>query len=235
MIAPPPSFNNAAPAARALLFDMDGLLVDSEPLWLRVEADVAARFGRTWSAAQAEGCAGTGLRRTAEILIETLSLPLDVDGCVALFEEGYLARLGELAPKPGALALVRAARGRCRVALATSSPRRLAEAVLASLGVRDDFDAIASGSEVKTPKPEPDVFLLAAERVGVEPRATIVLEDSVPGAIAGKRAGAFVLGVPDFHTDRARLAREADVVLESLVGVGEWLFEGAPCPASTAG
>lgn len=213
---------------------MDGLLVDSEPLWLRVEADVAARFGRTWSAAQAEGCAGTGLRRTAEIVIATLALPLDVDACVTLFEEGYLARLGELAPKPGALELVRAARGRARVALATSSPKRLAEAVLEHLGAREAFDAIASGSEVKTPKPEPDVFLLAASRLGVAPTGAIVLEDSVPGAIAGKRAGAFVLGVPDFHTDRAALARQADLVLGSLEGVGAWLFEGAPLPGAAS-
>lgn len=181
----------------ALLFDLDGLMVDSEPVWLGVEHALAAEFGRVWDDDLARGCMGTGLPNTIRTMRDALGIPLDDAAGVERLVEGFLARLDALTLKPGCLELVEAAQGRLPMAVASSSTARLVEAVVARFDLTRRFDAIVSGDRVAHTKPAPDIFLHAAARLGRAPAGCVVLEDSVAGVTAARAAGMPCIAVPE--------------------------------------
>jgi HAD superfamily hydrolase (TIGR01509 family) len=183
---------------RALLFDMDGLMVDSEPLWFEVERDFARARGGDWTDALGRACIGQGLANTLRVMHETygfaVDLARDADAIVQLF----VARVGELTLKPGFEALLAEAERRAVPrAVASSSARRLVEATLARFDLRRRFGAVVTGDCVAHPKPAPDIFLEAARRLGVHPRDCVVLEDSSAGVRAARAAGMRVIAVPE--------------------------------------
>jgi len=114
--------------------------------------------------------------------------------------------------RPGARELVEALAGRRRLGIASNSPRKWVEAVLASAGLTAPFDVVVTSEEVAEPKPAPDVYLRAAELLGSPAGETVALEDSPPGAAAARAAGMYVIGVPYFPD----LSLEADLVAGSL-------------------
>jgi sugar-phosphatase len=195
---------------------MDGLLVDSEPLWAKVEADFARVRGGDFTAAHAEQCVGRGLERTLLVMHEAFGFPVDLERDAAEIVSRFVARAHELALKPGALALLEAAQGVVPVALGSSSARRLVLAVLDAVGLGSRFDAIVSGDDVARTKPAPDIFLECARRLGVDPRTCVVLEDSLAGVEAGRAAGACVIAVPERRPFDPRLAELADHVTADL-------------------
>jgi mannitol-1-/sugar-/sorbitol-6-/2-deoxyglucose-6-phosphatase len=182
---------------RALLLDMDGLLVDSEPLWFEVERAFAATRGADFTHAQGVACVGRGIAKTLAFMHETFGFAVDVERDAAEIVDLFVARVDGLALKPGAAELVAATRGRMKMALASSSSRRLIAAVVARFDLASSLDAIVSGDDVAHQKPAPDIFLLAAAELGVPADACAVLEDSLAGATAGRAAGAYVIAVPE--------------------------------------
>lgn len=188
--------------AEALLFDMDGLMIDSEPVWMEVEGAIARSLGHEWTEELARGCIGTGLPATIRTINEGLGAAIPIDEGVERLIEGFLARVPALKLKPGCRALVEAAHGRMPLAVASSSPLRLIVPVLERFGLRERFDAVVSGESVARPKPAPDIFLRAAELVGRAPAGCVVLEDSVAGVTAGRAAGMQVIAVPEGEPER---------------------------------
>lgn len=181
-----------------LLLDMDGLLVDSEPTWLRAEEDLARSLGATWTAEDGAACVGVGLPGTVVRIAHKANVRAEVKVLVRALVERFIARVGEISAKAGADRLLEAARARgVPVAVATSSPRHLAERVLTSAGLLPHFDVLACGDEVAAPKPDPAVYLLAATRLSIPVEGAVALEDSVPGCEAARRAGATVYAVPE--------------------------------------
>ena len=150
------------PFPAAILFDLDGLLVDSEPVWHRAERDLATSLGTDWPDSEARACIGVGLRGTCERLMARAGLQADVTVLVDGLITRFLARTAEIMPKPGALRIVTAAvQRRVPIAVATSSPERVATRVLASTGLLPHFGALAFGDEVAALKPSPAVYLLS--------------------------------------------------------------------------
>ncbi|HEY8179282.1 MAG TPA: HAD family phosphatase [Candidatus Limnocylindria bacterium] len=200
---------------RAVVFDMDGLLLDTELLWHRAEIELFARHGAEFSWDDKMAVIGSSFRFTADYFADRLGLPREqgpglVDEMVSLME----AQLREQVDgRPGAVELVERLRGRTRLGLASNSPRHLVDAALATARISDAFDAIVTSDDVSESKPAPDIYLLACERLGVDPADALALEDSASGIAAAKAAGLTCIAVPQFaETD----VSAADRVIDSL-------------------
>jgi HAD superfamily hydrolase (TIGR01509 family) len=182
---------------RAIIFDMDGLMVDSEPLWWRVEKELASAHGKRWTDEMALSCIGTGLPNTIRTMRAELGIDLgDAEG-VAWLVDRFIASLADLALKPGLLELVEAGSAAgLPLAVASSSTRRLIEAVLARFELTPRFVTVA-GDEVANAKPAPDIFLAAAAKLATAPADCVVLEDSLAGVRAAVAAAIPVIAVPE--------------------------------------
>ena len=214
---------------RALLFDMDGLMVDSEPLWFHVQRAFAGARGGIWTPELAESCVGRGLVNAIRTMGEQFGFAVDLERDQADIIERFISHVATLELKAGFRELLAEARGRVPIAVASSSARRLVEAVLAHFEITDAFGAIVSGDDVAEPKPMPDIFLKAASGLGVEPAGCVVFEDSLAGAIAGRAAGMKVIAVPE--RVEPKFAREADFVVNDLFEARRLITFG-PLPAS---
>lgn len=208
---------------QALLWDMDGLLVDSEPLWFQVERDFAKRRGGDFTEAHARENIGKGIRNTVRFMHDLFGFPVDVERDVDELISDFMARTGELALKPGAEALLARTRGSHGLALASSSHLRLVLRTLDRFDLRSTFEVIVSGEDVTRPKPAPDIFLRAAELLDVPIDECVVLEDSVAGVTAGREAGAIVVAIPEGPPDDRPFAQHADVVVRDLFEAATWL------------
>lgn len=184
----------------AVLVDMDGLLVDSEPLWTVAEVELAERLGSTWTAQIKAAVVGTRL----DVSVPTMLTMMDVGPDRAEPGEvtGWLLRrmaelyATDLPLMPGALDLLDAlAAAAVPTALVSSSYRVLVDVVLAAVG-RDRFAVTVAGDEVGRGKPDPQPYLTAAARLGVDPCRCVVLEDSLAGVLAGEAAGCVTVAVP---------------------------------------
>jgi HAD superfamily hydrolase (TIGR01509 family) len=200
---------------RAVVFDMDGLLLDTELLWHRAEVELFTRHGAEFSWDDKMAVIGSSFDFTADYFADRLGLPRDrgaglVDETVELMH-GHLRE--QVDGRPGAVELVERLRGRTRLGLASNSPRQLVDTALATARIGDAFDAIVTSDDVERSKPAPDLYLLACERLGVAPADALALEDSPSGITAAKAAGLTCIAVPQFaETD----VSAADRVIDSL-------------------
>jgi HAD superfamily hydrolase (TIGR01509 family) len=179
---------------------MDGLLVDSEPLWTVGEIELAERLGGTWNDEIKAAIIGTRLDTAIRTVLEWYGAPqspADVDAAM----EFLLRRMVELYHDqlplmPGALELVDAVReAGLATGLVSSSYRVLVDAVLDGVG-RGRFDVTLAGDEVTHAKPDPEPYLTACARLGVLPAEAVVLEDAMSGVKSAEAAGCFVVAVP---------------------------------------
>jgi beta-phosphoglucomutase-like phosphatase (HAD superfamily) len=202
----------------AVIFDMDGLLVDSEPVWDAARRGMAAEAGAEWTSADHQAVMGASTAEWAAYMIERLGLAMTpsqvIDEVIERMVASYAAHIPWL---PGAMRAVEMAAAAYPTALASGSHPVLIETVMADPAMRDRFDAVIAADEVGAGKPAPDVYLAAAERLGVDPAACVCLEDSGNGIISGARAGMRVIAVPDprFPPAPEKLA-QAHLVLSSL-------------------
>ena len=183
---------------RAVIFDMDGVVSDTERLHQEVERLILAPYGIAPTIDRTPGrFAGMSDREFFPAVFAAHAVTGDVEAVIA---EKW-RRMAELAPGaiaavPGALELIAELRvGGFRLALASASPRVFIDQVLDALAIRDRFDVVVSADEVARGKPEPDVFLLAARRLGVAPGECVVIEDAENGMTAARRAGMRCVGL----------------------------------------
>jgi HAD superfamily hydrolase (TIGR01509 family) len=200
----------------AVIFDCDGTLVDSEPLARTAWEETLAPYGYTLTAADAEACIGLPFPRVHAYFAERAALP-DHDVTWAAFSAALFGLIDtQLVPFEDAIAAARELRERgVPVAVASSSPRERLHRTLGRAGLLEAFDVTVAGDEVARGKPAPDMFLLAAERLGVEPGACVVIEDSPPGVQAGLAAGMVTLAVCRVPGTEASLAA-ADRVVDTV-------------------
>jgi len=216
---------------RGLIFDLDGLLVDSEPIWFEVEGGFLRELGHEWTEHDAASCMGQGTPNTLRIWRERFGVEVDIPRDTERIVDRMIARAKDMRLKAGALDTVRAGqRAGVPMAVASSSPRRLIDAVLEAKGLTTFMRAVVSGQEVPRGKPAPDVFLRAAELIGVSASECVVLEDALAGARAGVAAGARVLAVPTIPDPAFR--ELATWVLDDLREAPAILFGSDQPPSS---
>ena len=203
---------------QAILFDLDGLMVDSEPHSLASWKAVLAERGVTLDQLTIDSILGLRIDATARTLIEKYHLADTVQALSEAKTEYQIAHLdGNVKPMPGLLELLdEIDRRGLKKAVASSGIRRYVEAVLRANGLLDRFSVIITGDQVTHGKPAPDVFLAAARALNVEPPHCLVLEDAPVGVQAAHAAGMLCLAVPDHSVTQLDLS-QADKVVASRI------------------
>ena len=189
---------DARGTVEAICFDLDGVLIDSEHLWDAARRAVAQENGGHWRSGATEAMMGMSSPEWSAYLHDELGVGLDPphinERVVARLLAEYERRLPLL---PGAVTTVQRLAERWRLALASSANRAVIDAFLAASGLEADFGATVSGDEVARGKPAPDIYLAAAEKLGVDPRRCAAVEDSSNGLRAGAAAGMVVVAIPN--------------------------------------
>ena len=181
----------------AVVFDCDGLLLDTESCWSRAEASLFADYGFGFGPAEKDLLIG----RTLEAACDNMAAYIGQPDAGQRLQSELLPRVASelattVAAMPGARDLVELLAGRVPLAVATNSPRAMLNAALATSGLADYFDASVAGDEVKCPKPDPQLYLVAFDQLGAQPRSGVALEDSATGVTAARASGAFLITVP---------------------------------------
>jgi HAD superfamily hydrolase (TIGR01509 family) len=212
---------------KAVVFDMDGVLIDSEEVWSRVRAAVVARHGGHWTEDDQRNVMGDNSRQWSAYIKRTWNLSSSED---EIFREVLAMMIAsyeqELPVLPGAREAVALLGKRYPLAVASSSPRELILVALRLAGFAGDFTVVVSSDEVPHGKPAPDVYLLAAEKLGVAPVACLAIEDSTNGIRAALAAGMKTIAVPNPAYPPAEDAlAQATLVLPSLKALSEATIE----------
>jgi HAD superfamily hydrolase (TIGR01509 family) len=202
----------------AVVFDLDGVLVDSEQLWDIVRRGVAAEADRPWPPEATRAMQGMSTAEWSAYLTHTVGIPAEPDEVAATVVDRMAAQYDARLPLiPGAVEVVERLGRRWPLGLASSSPRRLIDTVLKSAGLAQRFQISVSTEEVGAGKPSPAVYQTVVGRLGVDPVQAIAIEDSSNGLRSAATAGLRVLAVPHaaFPPSKDALAL-ADVVVNSL-------------------
>jgi len=209
----------------AVIFDMDGVLIDSEPLHFEVLRRVLGHDGVQLSGAENEEFIGTTSAAMFATLIARHALPRSVSEYVALYDAAVLEVLRRPhKAQPGVEHLLGYLRqSSIRLGVASSSNRSWIDATLRSLQLTDAFEAIISGDEVSRGKPDPSIYTLAAQRLGIAPERCLAIEDAPNGVESARRAGMAVLGVRTAYTAHLNLGGVIETV-DSLADLNLALF-----------
>ena len=202
-----------------MIFDLDGVLADSEPWWNRIDAKLLAEHGITYSGEYHRNVLGVSYRLAVEFYKKTFHVSAPV--------EELMRRRGEIAieffaERVGLFATAKATLERLRdmkllLAVATSSVSSSARPFLDRTGIRSFFYVVVAGDEVPRGKPYPDIYLRTAKEIGISPGTCLVIEDALAGVAAAKAANMRVAAIPDTRfVDTQEYEKEADFVLGSL-------------------
>lgn len=212
----------------AVVFDLDGVLVETEPLWDQVRRAVARDHECPWPATATTDMMGMSTLEWAQYLHDAVGIPGSreaiADEVIDALEDRYRMHLPVLA---GAVETVHAMASSHLVGLASSSPRRLIDAVIDRLNLTQAFEATVSTEEVAAGKPAPDGYLRACELLGVDPVTAVGVEDSTNGCKAVRNAGMTLIAVPPkFHRPDDEVLDTAAAVLGTLAELTDALLDG---------
>jgi HAD superfamily hydrolase (TIGR01509 family) len=199
----------------AVFFDMDGLMVDSEPEWLQSEIEVTAAFGYSWLEEDQVACLGGPLTKVGQYMYDKCGQKQSPEFFTQTLIDTQVARMrGNTPTMPGAIELVRELQLHgVKTALVSASPRNIVDAVLDNLG-HDLFPFSISSDDVAVTKPDAECYLKAASMSGSEISNCLVLEDSITGMTAAKASGAYLIAVPHLvsvaESERVRVIKSLE-------------------------
>lgn len=215
---------------KAIIFDFDGTIIDTEMVWYEAFRDAYRAYGVDLTVEMYAPAIGTSHEafNPFEYLVTDLHLPIDLGDFRRQVEARHRALMERQAIRPGVMNwLTEALRHQLRIGMASSSPRAWVEHYLAKLGIREYFQCLATADDVDRVKPDPEVYRRAMECLGVAPADAVAIEDSPNGARAAKRAGLYCILVPGpltrnlaFDTVDRRLNSLEDLDLDALLRSG---------------
>ena len=208
-----------SPRFHAVIFDLDGVLADSEPWWNQIDTKLLADHGITYRGEHHQHVLGVSYRLAVEFYRNAFHISASV--------EELMCRRGEIATEffaknvdlfPSAKTTLKQLREmKLRLAIATSSVRESAHPFLQRTGIKSFFDVIVTGDEVERGKPHPDIYLQTAKQLGIAPEACLVIEDALAGVAAAKAANMPVAAIPDTRfVDPREYENEVNYVLKGL-------------------
>jgi mannitol-1-/sugar-/sorbitol-6-/2-deoxyglucose-6-phosphatase len=207
------------PAFHAVIFDLDGVLADSEPWWNQIDANLLAEYGVTYRGEYHRNVLGVSYLLAVEFYKNAFHLSAPVEELTRrrgqIATEFFANRVGLFPSTKTTLEKLR--QMKLRLAVATSSVSASARPFLERAGIRSSFEVIVTGDQVERGKPHPDIYLRAAEKLGIFADACLVIEDALSGVAAAKAANMRVAAIPDKRfVDAREYEKEADYVLGSL-------------------
>lgn len=213
------SAKNSTGMITTIIFDLDGLLMDTEPLWYQARVEFFKQFGLVWTEIDQEQCMGVSTAGWVDYMVRKLNGRLtpqmvqdEIVGRMAHYYGHGLVRI-----LPGAQEALEFSYDRFKLGLASGSYRRLLEAAIQGARWTRFFAEVLSSDDVPRGKPAPDVYLEIMRRLGVQVNETVVVEDSANGILAGLAAGAKAIAVPNLHIRPPQeVLDKANVVIDSL-------------------
>lgn len=205
----------------AVIFDMDGVLVDSEVYWKRAREGFAGALGKVWTMDDQRAAMGRNTIEWAQVMRERLHLEMPPEQVMEDVIGRVLAQCDAYLPlRPGAVEAVHKAAGRYRVALASGSPTRVIEYVMKRTGLDQIFETMVFGDTIPNGKPAPDIYLEALRRLGVTPERAVGIEDSGNGIRSLHNAGMGIIAAPSpefpLNEDILKLAQRVIASLEDF-------------------
>ncbi|GAB4517941.1 MAG: HAD family phosphatase [Anaerolineae bacterium] len=181
----------------AVIFDMDGVLVDSEVYWLRSRQEFARDLGKTWSDDDQRLAMGRSTIEWAQVMQDRLSITMSLEDIMADMKRRVIAHYAEKLPtRPGALEAVHLAAAHFRVGLASGSPTEIIQEVMRLTGLDAVFEVMVYGDDMVHGKPAPDIYIEAMQQLGVTPEVSLGIEDSSNGIRSLKAAGMYAIAAP---------------------------------------
>jgi HAD superfamily hydrolase (TIGR01509 family) len=222
--------SNSEQVPSAVIFDMDGVLLDSEPLHFAALNEILGREGFSLSETDNEHILGTTLEGTFLYLTSAFTLSQAPSAYHDVYNETILRVLAQpLDPTPGAVNLLeRLEAAGVRLALASSSQRQWVEATLCSLGIERFFEVVVTGSDVEEGKPDPTIYRLAAQRLGLTPDSCVAIEDAPKGIQSAKRAGMRVIALVTPYTQHLDISA-ADAAIHALFEAEDIILGTGSC------
>lgn len=185
----------------AIIFDMDGLMIDSERLYFQAERDIAGKFGKEVRDETLWRMMGRKPIESLELFVRDLGLPVSAEEVFRMRTEVMREKLRtDMKARPGLFEIIGVFYGRLKLAVATGAQNEFMDLVVDLLGLREKFSVLQASDEVLNGKPDPEIYLLTCKKLGLEPKECAVLEDSGNGVLAAQKAGCYVIAVPSEYT-----------------------------------
>ncbi|MCX7920806.1 MAG: HAD family phosphatase [Clostridia bacterium] len=188
---------------KAIIFDMDGLMIDTERLYFETQREIAQSYGKKLNHETLWKMMGRKPIESIMIFVDDLKIDIEPAKMLEIRDRIFEDKLRkDLRPMPGLFKILEEFEGKMKLAIATGAPKIFLDIVMEKLDIRHYFDVIQTSDTIKNGKPDPEIYLEAIKKLGVEPEECFVLEDSSNGALAGKRAGCYTIAVPSEYTIR---------------------------------
>ena len=201
---------------KAIIFDMDGVVIDSEPLWEKSEKILIGNYGMDYKTDYRDKILGLNQSDSARLMKETFNLELTIQEIIQKRLEILLSLYkNELKLIDGIEKILYESSKNFKVGLASSSPREIIDFVLDKFEINKYFQSVVSGDCTNNGKPDPDIYLEAAKQLKTKPENCIAIEDSINGVLSAKNAGMYCIAIPDKRLERKKY-KMADLIVDNI-------------------
>lgn len=213
---------------KALILDMDGLMIDSERLYFESQRQIAYRFGQTVSDQTLWKMMGRKPVESIRIFIKDLNIPVGEEEILGMRNQMMRDKLkNDLVAMDGLYEIIKNFKAKMKLAISTGAPREFLDIVLDKLQLRDVFAFCQTSDDVRNGKPDPEIYIKTCQGLGLHSGQCLVLEDSENGVVAGKRAGCYVIAIPSEYT-RGQRFDSADFIADDLLAASQHIMEMYP-------